>query len=63
MNRYQIFLLVCIYVGIAYGAYREHQDNKSRWDERHGWHVAFVFASTYLAISAFVFAFLFLGTL
>jgi hypothetical protein len=63
MNHYQILLVVCIYAGIAYGAYQERQANKRRWNGEHYWHVAFFFASTYVASSAFVFAFLSLGAI
>ena len=63
MNKYQLLFLACIDVGIAYGAYRERQANKKRFEPLPYWQVGFLFYTVYVLVASFVFIFTFLGAL
>ena len=63
MNKYQLLFLACIYAGIAYGAYRERQANKKRYEQRPYWDVGFLLATVFVFVGCFIFIFTFLGAL
>jgi hypothetical protein len=63
MNKYQILLLVCIYAGVAYRAYREHQANKTNQVKRYDWIAWFELVSVGLGFFVFLFVVLVLGAL